>query len=56
MSSDPVIWSQRQVEGCALQLLIHLLELQEVQASALLSDLMDLVSRGNHSDQSKNTQ
>ncbi|XP_042267690.1 uncharacterized protein LOC121897345 [Thunnus maccoyii] len=34
-------WSQHQLEDCALLLLTHLLELQEVQASALLPALMN---------------
>ncbi|XP_029008227.1 uncharacterized protein LOC114856729 isoform X2 [Betta splendens] len=42
MSSNPAMWSQHQVEACALLLLTHLLELQEAQASALLSGLTDM--------------
>ncbi|CAK6951145.1 uncharacterized protein LOC121897345 [Scomber scombrus] len=34
-------WSQHQLEDCALLFLTHLLELQEVQATALLPALMD---------------
>ncbi|XP_067358466.1 uncharacterized protein [Channa argus] len=41
MRSKPAMWSQHQLEDCALLLLSHLLELQEVQASALLPELMD---------------
>lgn len=47
MSSNPVMWSQHQLEDCALILLTHLLELQEVQASALLPELVDMVSEDN---------
>lgn len=46
-------WSQLLLEDCALLLLTHLTELQEVQASALLQAMMDGVSRGNHNIQVK---
>ncbi|KAK2842202.1 hypothetical protein Q5P01_012402 [Channa striata] len=41
MRSKPAMWSEQQLEDCALLLLSHLLELHEVQASALLPELMD---------------
>ncbi|XP_026167033.1 uncharacterized protein LOC113132866 [Mastacembelus armatus] len=41
ISSKLAKWSQQQLENCALLLLTHLLELQEVQASALLPVMMD---------------
>lgn len=53
ISSQPGIWSQHQLEDCSLLLLTHLMELQEVQASALLPALMDKVSQDNHGIQSK---
>lgn len=46
-------WSQQQLEDCSLLLLTHLMELQEVQASAVLPALTDKVSRDDHSMQSK---
>lgn len=55
ISSEPAMWSQHQLEDCSLLLLTHLMELQEVQASALLPRLMDKVSHDNHSIQSKDS-
>ncbi|XP_038562067.1 uncharacterized protein LOC119893800 [Micropterus salmoides] len=46
ISSQPGIWSQHQLEDCSLLLLTHLMELQEVQASALLPALMDKSVQG----------
>ncbi|XP_068459169.1 uncharacterized protein [Clinocottus analis] len=40
-SSEPAMWHQHHLEDCSLLLLTHLMELQEVQASALLPALMD---------------
>ncbi|XP_039664166.1 uncharacterized protein LOC120563819 [Perca fluviatilis] len=42
ISSNSAIWYQGQLEDCSLLLLTHLMELQEVQASALLTALMDM--------------
>ncbi|XP_056243135.1 uncharacterized protein LOC130176210 [Seriola aureovittata] len=39
--SKLAVWSQHQLEDCALLLLTHFLELQEVQASTVLPVLMD---------------
>lgn len=47
------MWSQQQLEDCSLLLLTHLMEFQEVQASAVLPALMDKVSQDDHSMQSK---
>ncbi|XP_074489227.1 uncharacterized protein LOC141766337 isoform X2 [Sebastes fasciatus] len=41
ISSKPAMRYQHQLEDCSLLLLTHLMELQEVQASALLPALMD---------------
>ncbi|XP_042352039.1 uncharacterized protein LOC121950182 [Plectropomus leopardus] len=41
ISSKPAMWYQHELEECSLLLLTHLVELQEVQASALLPALMD---------------
>ncbi|KAK9516758.1 hypothetical protein VZT92_024671 [Zoarces viviparus] len=41
ISSQPAMWHQHHLEDCSLLLLTHLMELQEVQASALLPALMD---------------
>ncbi|XP_071356635.1 uncharacterized protein [Trachinotus anak] len=38
--TKPAVWSQHQLEDCALLLLTHLLELQEVQVSTLLPVLL----------------
>ncbi|XP_044050666.1 uncharacterized protein LOC122875507 isoform X2 [Siniperca chuatsi] len=46
ISRQPAMWSQHQLEDCSLLLLTHLMELQEVQASALLSALMDKSVQG----------
>nr|XP_040017632.1 uncharacterized protein LOC120808660 [Gasterosteus aculeatus aculeatus] len=40
-SSQPTAWCQHHLEDCSLLLLTHLMELQDVQASALLPALMD---------------
>lgn len=45
VSSNPSMWSQHQLEDCSVLLLTHLMELQEVKASALLPALMDKVSQ-----------
>ncbi len=55
ISSEPAMWSQHQLEDCSLLLLTHLMELQEVQASASLPALIDKVSQDNYSIQSKDS-
>lgn len=45
-------WPRHQLEDCAMLFLTHLLEYQEVQATALLPALIDKVSQHNHSIQS----
>lgn len=49
MNSELAMRSQHQLKDYTLLLLTHLLELQEAQASALLRELMDMVSQDNHS-------
>lgn len=55
ISSNSAICYQGQLEDCSLLLLTHLMELQEVQASALLTALMDKVSQDNHNIHSKDS-
>lgn len=50
------LWSQDQLEDCSLVLLTKLVELQEVQASAVLSALLDKVSRSSCSIRPKTPQ
>lgn len=52
INSKPAPWYQHQLEDCSRLFLTELMELHEVQASALLPALMDTVSQDNHSIQS----
>lgn len=48
MEASHGLWSQHQLELCYLVLLEELIELQEVQASRILTALIHKVSQGSH--------